>query len=351
MRGKKVTVIIPFISLNKYVLECIDACLGQKWPDFTLVLLPDKPIQLPEKYNYNRLYKGAKRPKYHNPKIKVIATGEVTISKKRNIGIQKFPESDFFAFIDSDAYPHPNWLKYAIKSFSISCKIIAVGGPNISPKNESIYERVVGNALKSFLVSGAGSFRKKITSGKSYINLHLPTCNLIVKNSRDFLVKFDEGLFTGEDIDLCNRIINRGWKIFYHNNVVVYHHNRPLFRPFVSQRIIYGFSLFRVLKKKIYPASLLPAVPLLFLLFLIFGFFATIFNPIIRTVWLGAITVYLLTLLIETIRYSSKIYEIPLTFIAIFIGNLAPAVGSFLEFLGIDLDIGKMYRNYYAKNN
>ncbi len=336
MKKSKVAIILPFTSLNTYVFECMDACFGQNYSDFILVLLPNKPVKLPSKYR---------------SKIKIVPTGDVTIAKKRNMGIQKFSEVDFFAFIDSDAYPHPNWLKNAIKDFSISKKILAVGGPNVSPEIESIYEKAVGNSLKSFLVSGAGAFRKKITGNKSYINLHLPTCNLIVKNSSDFLVRFDEKLLTGEDIELCSRIISQGWKILYHDNIIVYHHNRPLFRPFILQRITYGFSLFKVLRKKICLASLLPSIPLFFLVFLIFAFLVSIVSPVAKILWLVIIPIYLCLLLIEAIRHSSKIYEIPLTFIAILTGNLAPAVGSTLELLGVDLDIKKMYRNYYEKRN
>jgi len=99
-----VLIIIPCVALNEYVLECLSGCLGLDYAEHHIALLPDAPVALPEEFISN--------------KITVIPTGDVTISAKRNAGIRAFPDAEYYAFIDSDAYPHHDWLKTAIPSFS-----------------------------------------------------------------------------------------------------------------------------------------------------------------------------------------------------------------------------------------
>ena len=67
--------------------------------------------------------------------------------------------------------------------------------------------------------------------------------------------------------------------------------------------------------------------------------------PLIITLWILIILLYFLIVLIEAIRYSSRILETPHTLIAILLGNLTPGIGSFLAFLRLPIDIKKIYRN------
>ena len=332
---KKVSIIIPFTALNRYVFECIENCLNLNYSNFELILLPDYEIKLPQEFQ--------------TPKIKIIETGNVIIAKKRNIGIN-FSDSDFYAFIDSDAYPIRDWLKNAIESFSKSREIWAVGGPNITPPREDIYKKSVGNSLKSFLISGKNSFRKKVV--KNRFCYDLPSCNLIIKKEAiDVLKGFNEKFELGEDIELCTRIIKENKKIYYSNKTIVYHHNRGLFLPFLFQRITYGLIIFKLIKTKTSLHTLSLFTPLIFLLFLIFGAIISIFNKVIFYIWLSVVVFYLLILSIETIRYSSKISEIPLTFFSLLIGNLSPGIGSLLALFKIRINIKKIYKNYESKHN
>lgn len=332
---KKASIIIPFISLNNYVFECIEHCLKLNYSNFELVLLPDNEIKLPSGLD--------------NKKIKIIPTGDEIIAKKRNIGI-KHSNADFYAFIDSDAYPIKDWLKNAIEIFPKSKDIWMVGGPNLTPLGERIYKKSVGNALKSFLISGKNSFRKKVARNRFCKDL--PSCNMIVtKEAINSLKGFNEQFIIGEDIEFCKRIRKQNKKVYYHNRVIVYHHNRGLFLPFIFQRITYGLCIFKVIKSKISLHALSLFIPMLFLIFLISGAIISFFNKSIFQIWLFIIIFYLLILLVETIRYSSKILEIPLTFFSLLVGSLSPGIGSLLALFKISIDIKKIYKNYEIDKN
>jgi GT2 family glycosyltransferase len=328
----KIAILIPFAEISKLCLKCIDGCLTQVYNNFEIILLPDSNIKLSSKYK--------------SKNIRVIPTNDVTIAKKRNIGINCMPKVDYYAFIDSDAYPNRNWLKNGIEGFKQNKRIWAVGGPNIDPPVESLKEKAVGNALKSILVSGTRAFRKKIV--KSRYCIDLPSCNLIIK--KDVIRKiglFDENLVTGEDMDFCNRIIKSNRKIFYKKDVVVYHHNRPLFFPFITQRLTYGYSVYRLFKKGAFIVNLFMLLPFAMFQLIICGGILAFLNEAVRPFWLAIISIYLIFLFFESIRYSESLIEIPLTFIALLLGNIMPGVGTTLCFIGKNLNIYKNYKKSY----
>jgi cellulose synthase/poly-beta-1,6-N-acetylglucosamine synthase-like glycosyltransferase len=331
MEEKKVVIIVPFVSLNKYVMECIKNCLRLNYANFKLVLLPNENIVLADELKTDRL--------------KSIPTGDVTIAKKRNIAIEIFPDADYYAFIDSDAYPHADWLKNATRAFLKSDKIGAVGGPNIAPYNESLAQKVVGNALKSFLISGISAFCKKIT--KNRYCLKLATCNLIVTRKTIMLSHgFNEEVEVGEDQLLCNYIVKSGKKIFFDNTVIVYHHSRFLGKHFFSQELTYGYSVIKMIGKESSLFNLFFLAPAFFLFFLIIGFVFSFFNHTIMSIWLITVAFYLSVLIFDAIRYSDKIIEMPLTSLAILIGNLGYVMGIVLAGIGVHMDIKKIYKNY-----
>ncbi|MCJ7817068.1 MAG: glycosyltransferase [Candidatus Aenigmarchaeota archaeon] len=331
MAEKKVCIIIPFIGINDYVLECIEGCLNLNYSNYEIILLPEHKINLPLKYVKKN--------------VKVVETDNVTIAKSRNIGINLCKKADFYAFIDSDAYPIRDWLKEAVKAFEINPDIWGVGGPNITPPKEGILRRVVGNSQKSFLVSGMRSYRKKIA--KSRFCCDMSSCNLIInKKAMNYLKGFNENLITGEDGELCNRIIKNNKKIFYSKKVIVYHHNRTLFKPYTLQKITFGLSVFKVMKESPSISNLYMFFPFLFFLSLIIIPFLAIINICMLFLWGIIVSFYFITIFIETLRYSKQKLEIPFTFVAIVIGNLAPGIGSLLAFIKFPVNIKKVYRNF-----
>jgi cellulose synthase/poly-beta-1,6-N-acetylglucosamine synthase-like glycosyltransferase len=334
MNGK-VSVIIPFVEFNTYLAECVSHCLKLDYPDFNIILLPDNEIALPDEFV--------------NEKIMVVQTGDCNIASKRNVGISN-SSGDFYAFIDSDAYPERDWLKNAVRAFSGSKDIWAVGGPNITPPGEDTYRRCVGNALKSFFVSGANAFRKKRAASRYCSDL--PSCNLIVnKEAMDALKGFNENLFTGEDVELCKRIISNGKKIFFDSGVVVFHHNRSLFKPFFLQRVTYGSTVFtsfneEIFRKHISFQTISFFLPMFFILFIVTMGIASVFSKLLFVIFSFILLSYVTIFIVEAFRQSEAIREVPLTFLSLLIGNLAPGMGSLTALFGIKTDLKAIYTNY-----
>ena len=99
LNHKKTNIIIPAITINDELLKCLKEINKIYYSSFfvTIVLNHDSKIKLP-KYRY---------------KINKLVVGKINMSKKRNIAAKKF-NSEYIAFLDSDAYPNRNWLRLGI---------------------------------------------------------------------------------------------------------------------------------------------------------------------------------------------------------------------------------------------
>ena len=72
------------------------------------------------------------------------------MSFKRNLAAKR-ADSEFLAFYDSDSYPkNLNITKVAKKIFQNDKNIYAIGGPDISPENQTFYKRITSKLNKSF---------------------------------------------------------------------------------------------------------------------------------------------------------------------------------------------------------
>ena len=94
---KKVSIIIPCKKIESMTEKCIKKCLKLNYDNFEIIVLPDKVNE--------EILK-----KFSDKKIRIISTRNVKPSFKRNLGMKK-ANGEFFAFIDSDAYPKKTWLK------------------------------------------------------------------------------------------------------------------------------------------------------------------------------------------------------------------------------------------------
>ena len=109
-----VSVVIACPAPSDYLTECINALEKQTYTNFEVIVLPDEPAEIDSPLN-----------------MQVIPTGKTRPAEKRNDGI-KAAKGEIIAFLDDDAFPVPNWLKYAVKYFACD-DIGGVGGPGETP--------------------------------------------------------------------------------------------------------------------------------------------------------------------------------------------------------------------------
>ena len=218
---------------------------------------------------------------------------------KRNWASKK-AKGKLLAFIDSDAYPHPDWLKNAHHHLKrLSSNLAAVCGPNLTPPQNNTYQKISGLVWSTWAgAGGAGVYRNR--PQKTRFVTDYPSSNLIVKKSDFNKVKgFNTHFWPGEDTALCHDLVFKlRKKILYHPSIQVFHHRRPIFLPHLKQISRFGYH--RGLFTKIFPkTSKLPGY----------------FGPSILLITLPFIWPTYLPLLILTGLYHRSLLLVPAIFL------------------------------------
>jgi len=275
--SKKVSIIIPCISINDQCIKCIRKCLALDYLDFEIIVLPDFCN---------------KRSK--DDRLRIIETGKVKPAFKRNKGME-IAEGSFFAFIDDDAYPMRDWLKNAMKYFDDE-KIGLVGGPNLTPPEGNFAEHISGHVLSSFMVMGPASIRYKVAENQTA--WELPSCNYI---SRNLGIKYDNSFLTAEDTKYCFDVWNKGYKVFYAGDVRVNHHRRDRISKHVKQIYLYGRDVAWLTKKEFSFDKLYYMIPTLGLLGFILGLLG-IYYRIYSNLILVAFIIYFILMALSSLK-------------------------------------------------
>jgi cellulose synthase/poly-beta-1,6-N-acetylglucosamine synthase-like glycosyltransferase len=175
---------------------------------------------------------------------KYIETEGVGAPKARNIGLNSAKGEDV-AFTDADCIVERDWLMDLVKNFN-NKEIVSVGGPNITPEDDTELAKCVGVVL-TFL-SKPGSRYASIPNKPMEI-YHNPTCNVAYrKEVIEEVGGFNEKLVNCEDEELDYRIKDRGYKILYTPDAKVYHYRRPTWKKFAKMAYSYAVGRMQAIK-------------------------------------------------------------------------------------------------------
>jgi len=276
-----VSIVIAVKGPNPCLTECLDRCLGLDYPDYEILVLPDAPFDPPD------------------PRIRVIPTGVVGPSEKRDVGTRA-ASGELVAFLDDDAYPIVDWLTHAAANF-ISPDIAAVGGPGVTPASDGYWAQVSGAVYASLLVSGPHVCRYTPRRHREVDDY--PSCNLIVRKSAfEQVGGFGNRFWPGEDTVFCLRIIrDLKKKILYDPDVMVYHHRRP--RISVHFRQVWSYAVHRGYFVKRFPETsrrFSYFVPSLFVTGALLGWLPGLWVPALMRAYAVTLFAYLLVVLIGT---------------------------------------------------
>ncbi len=296
----KISIIIPVGKPDKNILQCTNACLNQDYRNFEIIILPDESPSL----QFLRMV--------NNDKVKIIPTGPVNPSTKRNIGSSR-ASGEILAFLDDDAFPQRDWLTIAVRHFADDT-IAAVGGPGVTPAGSSLKERVSGNIYASPIVSG--TYRYRYTPHRYLEVDDFPSCNLLVLRTVFATVGgFSAQYWPGEDTLLCREIVLRTQKrIVYDPHLIVEHRRRPFLLKHLAQ--VSRYALHRGYFIKYWPENSLKIsyfMPSILIVFIIIGSLLLTL-PGYSMFYVFTISLYICVCLFFSIQLSS-IRETLLTFI------------------------------------
>lgn len=188
-------------------------------------------------------------------------------SQQRNLAACN-ARGDILYFLDDDSLLTADCLVHcaaALKDLSVA----VVGGPSLTPENDSWLQKLFGCALASPF--GAGGIRNRYRATglpRETTEKELILCNIAIR--RDIFLEtggFDERLYPNEENELLDRISASGHKLMHIPGMAVQRSQRVSLKAFARQMFTYGRG--RAQQTLLAgPRSLTSFIPLAFILYL-----------------------------------------------------------------------------------
>lgn len=312
----KFSIIIPVKELNSYLDESINHIINLEYEgELEIIILPN------EKSNGIFLC---------HDYVNIIPTGKVSPATKRDIGVNN-ATGDIVVFLDDDSYPNKDFLSIANKVFETK-DVDAINGPAITPPNATKRETMSGAFFESIFGGGIPHRCKDV--GKSFYIDDAPSVNLLVKRKVFLDIGgFDSNYWPGEDSLFCQKLKDNGYKLWYQNNLIVYHHRRKTFKDHFKQVAGYGKHRGNFFRKNIgCSRKLTYLIPSIFLLVNIFLFIYY------KNLWSLFLFIYFIIIFFDFLfNVRLKYFLIPLTVCLTFLSHLTYGVYFIIGFLTKDI--------------
>jgi mycofactocin system glycosyltransferase len=154
----------------------------------------------------------------------------------RNTGLAACT-TDFVAFLDSDVVPHRGWLEALLGHFC-------------DPTVALVAPRIVGMTNGDHLITRYEAIRSSLDLGQREAPVvpygtvaYVPSAAIVCRRAALCeLGGFDETLRSGEDVDLCWRLVEAGTRLRYEPIALVAHDHRAGLRDWLARKAFYGGS-------------------------------------------------------------------------------------------------------------
>lgn len=214
----KVSVVVASYNGAKTLKACLDS-LGQlNYPDYEVILVDDGSTDSTQNIAANY------------PAIRNIKQVNLGLSVARNTGIHA-ATGEIVAFTDSDCRADEDWLYYLIGDL-LNSKFTGIGGHNFLPPEDSLTAACV-------MASPGGPAHVMLTDRLAE---HIPGCNMAFY--RWALLEIDgfDPIYrkAGDDVDVCWRLMQRGYRIGFSSAGFVWHYRRSTVKAYLKQQQGYG---------------------------------------------------------------------------------------------------------------
>ncbi|KAA0018387.1 mycofactocin biosynthesis glycosyltransferase MftF [Antrihabitans cavernicola] len=152
----------------------------------------------------------------------------------RNSGLRS-ATTEFVAFLDSDVVPRNGWLEVMLGHFSDPA--VALVAPRIVALDSDSNQLARYEHSRSSLDLGRREAAVRAHGPVSYV----PSAAMLVRR-RVLLDEggFDETMHVGEDVDVCWRLEQAGWRLRYEPAAQVAHDHRVSFGEWFQRKMFYG---------------------------------------------------------------------------------------------------------------
>ncbi|MGC3960809.1 MAG: glycosyltransferase [Verrucomicrobiota bacterium] len=218
-RKPKVSVVVASYNGASTLKACLESLRNLNYSDYEVILVDDGSTdatpQIAQLFPHLRYFR------HHT---------NLGLSAARNTGITA-AEGEIVAFTDSDCRADEDWLYYLVADL-ITGEFAGIGGHNLLPPDDS-------PTASAVMVSPGGPAHVMLTDREAE---HIPGCNMaFLKSALDAIGGFDPIFWkAGDDVDLCWRLQQAGYKIGFSAAAFVWHYRRSTVRAYLKQQRGYG---------------------------------------------------------------------------------------------------------------
>lgn len=216
------SVIVCAYNAGATLDECLAHCSRLDYPDLEVIVVDDGSVDDTSGI--------AARWATRDPRIRVLSIEHGGLSVARNAGAAAAGK-DLVGYLDADAYPTPEWPYYLVLGMDAP-SVAAVGGPNLPPPSDGVGAQRVARAP-------GGPVHVLLSDDRAE---HVPGCNMAFWKHVIREVGGFDPVYTaaGDDVDICWRVLDRGYAIGFHPAALVWHHRRGSTRAYLRQQRGYG---------------------------------------------------------------------------------------------------------------
>jgi GT2 family glycosyltransferase len=212
----RISVVVCTYNGAATIAECLEGCRALDYPNFEVLVIndgsTDRTAEIAADFD-----------------VRVISTQNRGLAAARNVGLGH-ASGEIVAYLDDDASPDPDWLRYLAAGF-MTTPHAAIGGPNVPPA-DSFLADCIGKAP-------GGPIHVLVSDREAE---HIPGCNMAFRREvLDELGGFDARFrIAGDDVDICWQLQTAGWTIGFAPAAMVWHRRRRSIRAYARQQREYG---------------------------------------------------------------------------------------------------------------
>jgi GT2 family glycosyltransferase len=218
-RYPRISVIVASYNADRTLKACLESLGRLHYPDYEVILVDDGSTDTTPQIAFM------------DPSVRCLRHEKnLGLSVARNTGIAA-ATGEIVAFTDADCRADEDWLYYLAGAFS-SGEYTSVGGPNLLPPEDSAVAAAV-------MASPGGPAHVMLTDRQAE---HIPGCNMAFYKWALVEVGLFDPVFrrAGDDVDVCWRLQQAGYKIGFSPGAFVWHYRRSTIHQYLKQQHGYG---------------------------------------------------------------------------------------------------------------
>ncbi|MCR5261730.1 MAG: glycosyltransferase [Candidatus Gastranaerophilales bacterium] len=340
MQTNNTTIIIPTRTIDFLLKECISK-IRELYETVKIIVIVDEFSE--------------DETSVFDSSITFLKSENRNMSAKRNLGV-KYADTDYVAFIDSDAYPNKNWIEAGTEFLSKNADYVAVTGNQLIPQDDD-FEKQCLRQIKYSRLFTYEKWCKIINLDASEQDCFEFTTSSLIMRREDYLKHngMKENIYLTEDNEFSSRLVAKSGKIRFLPQMRVFHHESS-YLPFMKKIFSISFYYTTVKEKHISAETLSEKIriffPLISVIIVILLFLISIalhLNLLINLIIPFAVFVVFSA---EAIRISAKIkqnriksyFMLMYLFVSFCIFYLLGQTAGLLHFKGIKAE--NLYRHY-----